>query len=95
MEGFLRGARGRASVPRLGDLADTVAEAIEKGRKSRLNAAVAVLVAISATFMALCRVKDGNVVQAMSVAQASRHAARLGAPVRRRAADDSSARKQE
>jgi hypothetical protein len=55
----------------MGDIADTVAEAVEKGRESQLNAAVAALVAISATFMALCNVKDGNVVQAMSVAQAS------------------------
>ncbi len=55
----------------MGDIADTVAEAVEKGRESRLNTAVAALVAVSATFMALCNVKDGNVVQAMSVAQAS------------------------
>lgn len=55
----------------MGDIADTVADAMEKGRESKLNAAVAACVAISATFMALCNVKDGNVVQAMSVAQAS------------------------
>jgi hypothetical protein len=48
-----------------------VAEAIEKGRASRRNAAVAALVAIRATCMALCNVKDGNVVQARAVAQAN------------------------
>jgi hypothetical protein len=41
--------------------------------KSRLslNSLVAVSVAITATFVALCNVKDGNIVQAMEQAQAS------------------------
>jgi Domain of unknown function (DUF4337) len=55
----------------MGDIADTVGEAVEKAKESRLNTAVAALVAISATFMALCNVKDGNVVQAMQAVQAS------------------------
>lgn len=35
----------------------------------RLNTALSLLVALSATFMALCNVKDGNVVQGMMQAQ--------------------------
>ncbi len=55
------------------EIADAVTEAVEKADKaeSKLNTAVAALVAISATFMALCNVKDGNVVQAMAQAQAT------------------------
>jgi hypothetical protein len=55
----------------MSDIDDTISEALEKARESRLNAAVAAFVAISATFMALCSVKDGNIVQAMQQAQAS------------------------
>jgi len=57
----------------MSDIADSAQETIEraeKSKKSKLNSAVAVLVAISATFVALCNVKDGNVVQAMAQAQA-------------------------
>jgi DNA repair ATPase RecN len=43
----------------------------EKSRESRINTAVAVFVALSATFMALNNVKDGNIVQAMAQAQAN------------------------
>jgi hypothetical protein len=42
----------------------------ERAAESRLNGLVAVFVAIVATFMALCSVKDGNVVQAMQQSQA-------------------------
>jgi DNA repair ATPase RecN len=38
---------------------------------SRLNNVIALLVAITATFMALCNVKDGNIVQGMAQAQSS------------------------
>lgn len=55
----------------MGDIADQINDAVEKSRESRLNAAVAALVAITATFTALSNVKDGNVVQAMQAAQAS------------------------
>ena len=55
----------------MADIADAVNEAVEKAKESKLNAAVAALVAVTATFMALCNVKDGNVVQAMQAAQAS------------------------
>jgi hypothetical protein len=54
----------------MSDIAETVSEAIEKGPESRLNSWVAVLVALAATFMALCNVKDGNIVQAMAQDQA-------------------------
>jgi hypothetical protein len=40
--------------------------------KARLNAAVAVTVALLATFMAICKVKDDNIVQAMQQAQADK-----------------------
>jgi hypothetical protein len=54
----------------MGDIAGVVAEVVEKSKESRLNSVVAVGVSITATFMALCNVKDGNVNQAMQQAQA-------------------------
>jgi Domain of unknown function (DUF4337) len=53
------------------EIADVVSDAVEKGKESRLNSVVAVMVALTSTFMALCNVKDGNVVQAMQQAQAN------------------------
>src|ERR1051326_6081337 len=52
------------------EVSETVSEAVERGRDapSHLNSAVAILVALTATFMALCNVKDGNVTQAMTQA---------------------------
>ena len=63
----------------MSDLADTVAEAIEKseetppadGGGSNLNGMIALSVAIIATFIALCNVKAGNITQAMQQAQAN------------------------
>ena len=55
----------------MADSSDLIQEAIEKAKESRLNTVVALSVAIAATFMALCNVKDGNIVQAMQQAQAS------------------------
>jgi hypothetical protein len=55
----------------MGEASDAIGEAIEKAHDSRLNTVVAVAVSVTATFMALCNVKDGNVVQAMAQAQAS------------------------
>jgi hypothetical protein len=55
----------------MGEASDAIGEAIEKAHDSRINTVVAVAVSITATFMALCNVKDGNVVQAMAQAQAS------------------------
>lgn len=56
----------------MSEVSETVTEAVERGREapSHLNSAVAILVALTATFMALCNVKDGNVTQAMTQAQA-------------------------
>jgi hypothetical protein len=54
----------------MSDLSDTIQEASEHARESKINAKVAIWVALTATCMALCDVKDGNVVQAMSQAQA-------------------------
>jgi DNA repair ATPase RecN len=57
----------------MGDINEVVSDAVDKAKESesRLNTAVAVLVSISATFMALCNVKDGNIVQAMAQSQAN------------------------
>jgi DNA repair ATPase RecN len=55
----------------MGAIDETITEAVDKARESRLNTAIAALVAITATLMALNNVKDGNIVQAMQQAQAS------------------------
>jgi len=55
----------------MSEIDEKISESLEKARESRLNTAVAVLVALSATFMALNNVKDGNIVQAMAQAQAN------------------------
>jgi hypothetical protein len=69
----------------MSDLADVINEAVErsqedggdgsgpKGKPPRmsLNSVVALSVAVAATFVALCNVKDGNIVQAMQQAQAN------------------------
>ncbi|AEW01652.1 hypothetical protein A4D02_06515 [Niastella koreensis] len=54
----------------MSEIAETIQEPLEQADKSKINSMVALFVAITATFMALCNVKDGNVVQAMSQAQA-------------------------
>ena len=54
----------------MGDLDEKISEAVEQARESRLNSIVALLVAIAATLMALDNIKDGNVGQAMTLAQA-------------------------
>jgi hypothetical protein len=56
----------------MSEIDETISEAVEKARESRdgLNNLIAVLVALLATFMALCNIKDGNIVQAMSQEQA-------------------------
>jgi hypothetical protein len=55
----------------MADISDTINEAVERASESRLNSIIAALVAIAATFMALCNVKDGNIVQGMTQAQAN------------------------
>jgi len=54
----------------MSDISETIQESIEHASESKINAKVAIFVAISATFMAICNVKGGNIVQAMSQAQA-------------------------
>lgn len=54
----------------MSDIADTVSEPVEQASESRLHSAIALLVAITATFMALSGVKAGNLGQAMAEAQA-------------------------
>src|SRR5689334_16792280 len=54
----------------MSDIGEVMQEPIEEAPKSKINSRVALFVAVSATFMALCNVKDGNIVQAMSQAQA-------------------------
>lgn len=59
------------------DIGEQISEAVEhaaesnreKEARSKLNSIVAASVAIVATFMAVCNVKGGNVVQAMGKAQ--------------------------
>jgi hypothetical protein len=54
----------------MSEISETIQESVEHARESKINARVAIFVAVTATFMALCNVKDGNIVQAMSQAQA-------------------------
>src|SRR5436853_4072966 len=54
----------------MSDISETIQQPVEEAGKSKINSRVALFVAITATFMALCNVKDGNIVQAMSQAQA-------------------------
>src|SRR5262245_10766311 len=54
----------------MSELTETVSEAIEEDSHDRLHSLIAVLVTVSTTFIALCNVKDGNVVQAMAQDQA-------------------------
>ena len=53
------------------DVAEAVDGAVESAGHSGLNTIIALLVSISATFLALCNIKDGNIVQAMAQAQAN------------------------
>jgi hypothetical protein len=52
------------------DMVDTTTEPAPTGRK--LNATVAITVALLATFMGICKVKDDNINQSMQQAQANR-----------------------
>lgn len=53
------------------DLVDTITEQASQ-HKDRLNTLVAITVALLATFVGICKVKDDNIVQAMQQAQADR-----------------------
>src|SRR5437867_1419401 len=54
------------------DKKDTEAVAEAKKSKAHLNTLVAISVALLATFMGICKVKDDNIVQAMQQAQADK-----------------------
>ena len=53
----------------MSELDETINESIEHAKESRLNSRIAIFVAITATFMAICNIKGGNIVQNMSKAQ--------------------------
>lgn len=54
------------------DLIEASRAAREEARSARLNAAVAITVALLATFMGICKVKDDNINQGMQQAQADK-----------------------
>ena len=54
----------------MSEISDVIQESVENSGKGRINSRVAIFVSIAATFMALCNVKDGNIVQGMEQAQA-------------------------
>lgn len=49
----------------MSDIGEQVSEATERGRESRFNSVVALFVVITATLLALGKIKDDNIVQAM------------------------------
>ncbi|MFP5041318.1 DUF4337 domain-containing protein [Parasediminibacterium sp. JCM 36343] len=54
----------------MSEIAETIQESVSHSNESKINALVAIFVSLTATFMAICNIKDGNIVQAMSQAQA-------------------------
>ena len=56
----------------LKDDSDDAASKTEDKRRRRLNNMVAVTIALLATFMGICKVKDDNIVQAMQQVQADK-----------------------
>jgi hypothetical protein len=52
------------------ELKETLDETLEHAQEAPLNARIALIVAFTATFMALCNVKGGNISQAMAHTQA-------------------------
>src|SRR5207253_8190504 len=55
-----------------GEKKETESAAEAKKSKAQLNTLVAISVALLATFMGICKVKDDNIVQAMQQAQADK-----------------------
>lgn len=53
----------------MSELDDVISESLEHAAESRLNSYIAICVAVTATFMALCNIKGGNIVQNMSKTQ--------------------------
>ena len=65
----------QSRIASMSEIEETIQEVIETasttpGREDRLNSWIAIFVALSATFMAICNIKDGNICQAMAQAQA-------------------------
>jgi len=54
------------------EIVDVSDDGAVSAKRSRLNPAVAIAVALLATFMGICKVKDDNIVQAMQQAQADK-----------------------
>ncbi len=54
----------------MSEISEVIQETLETKPESSLNSWIAVLVALTATCMAICNIKDGNIVQAMTQAQA-------------------------
>ena len=54
----------------MSEITEVMQETLEPKSESSLNSWIAVLVALTATCMAICNIKDGNIVQAMTQAQA-------------------------
>jgi hypothetical protein len=55
----------------MSDISEIIQEPLEQASRSKINSRVALFVAITATFVAICNVKDGNIVQSMDRAQAN------------------------
>ena len=53
----------------MSELDEAINESLEHAKESKLNSRIAIFVAITATFMAICNIKGGNIVQNMSKAQ--------------------------
>jgi Domain of unknown function (DUF4337) len=57
-------------MPEIVNIEETPGTDNQSKKKLSINGAVALLVSFTATFMAICNIKDGNIVQAMQQAQA-------------------------
>lgn len=55
----------------MSDLEEAISESLENAHESKLNSKIAIFVAITATFMAICSIKGGNIGQNMAKVQSS------------------------
>jgi len=53
----------------MSELDEAISESLERAIESKLNSKIAIFVALTATFMAICNIKGGNIVQNMSKAE--------------------------
>lgn len=53
----------------MSELDEAINESLEHASESKLNSKIAIFVALTATFMAICNIKGGNIVQNMSKAE--------------------------